>query len=154
MLTVKNMNRTLSITLCLALVFAFAAMQATAQSGRKAPEPKDAGQQEKKEDPPQADADKPRSGKEVTKRAVILAKPNPDYPRQARRSRVAGRVVLRIVLSADGRVGDKIEVIEGLPEGVTEAAMAAARKIQFIPAERDGRPVSQYVTVVYNFNLY
>ena len=151
------MNRWLRIAFGLALVCTCTLTQMAAQSGavRKKPDAKSTEQaQEKKNDAPQTDEHKPHSGKEVTKRAVILSKPAPDYPRRARRNNVAGRVVLRIILAADGRVGDEIEVVSGLPEGVTEAAIAAARKIKFTPAEKDGQPVSQYVTVVYNFNIY
>jgi hypothetical protein len=41
-----------------------------------------------------------------------------------------------------------------LPDGLTEACINAARKIKFIPAMKDGRFVSQYVTIEYNFNIY
>jgi outer membrane biosynthesis protein TonB len=41
-----------------------------------------------------------------------------------------------------------------LPDGLTEKAMEAARRIQFTPAEKDGRRVSQYATINYNFNIY
>jgi TonB family protein len=151
------MKRWLSIAFGLALVCISALTQTAAQSGavRKKPDAKSAEQEQKQDDgAPQADEHKAYNGKQVTKRAVILSKPAPDYPRRARRSNVEGKVVLRIILSADGSVGEEIEVLSGLPEGVTEAATAAARKIQFTPAEKDGRPVSQYVTVIYNFNLY
>jgi TonB family protein len=36
---------------------------------------------------------------------------------------------------------------------LTEKAIAAAKKIKFTPAEKDGRPVSQYVTLEYNFHI-
>ena len=36
----------------------------------------------------------------------------------------------------------------------TEKAIAAARKIRFIPAMRNGRPVSVHMQLEYNFNLY
>jgi TonB family protein len=100
------------------------------------------------------DDDKPLTGKEVTVRAVIKSRPNPAYPRGARAYRVQGEVKLRIILGSDGRVRDKMEVLEGLPHGLTEEAIKAARRIEFEPARKDGRPVSQYVTVIYNFNLY
>jgi hypothetical protein len=32
--------------------------------------------------------------------------------------------------------------------------MKAARRIEFEPARKDGRPVSQYVTVIYTFRLH
>jgi outer membrane biosynthesis protein TonB len=37
---------------------------------------------------------------------------------------------------------------------LTEKAIAAARRIQFSPAMKDGRAVSQYIRVEYNFNIY
>jgi TonB family protein len=110
--------------------------------------------QDKPQDAAQADDDKPQAGKEVTDRAVIKSKPNPGYPLEARSYGVRGIVKLRIILGSDGKVRDKIEVIEGLPHGVTEEAIKAARRIKFEPARKDGRPVSQYVTVIYHFNLY
>lgn len=40
------------------------------------------------------------------------------------------------------------------PYGLTEASVRAARKIKFIPATVDGRPVSMFVQLEYHFNLY
>ena len=100
------------------------------------------------------DGEKVWTGKEVDVRAVIKSNPLPGYPREARPYGVEGQVKLRIILGADGRVRDEIEVLEGLPHGVTEEAIKAARRIEFEPAQKDGRPVSQYVTLIYNFNLY
>jgi hypothetical protein len=47
-----------------------------------------------------------------------------------------------------------ISVVKGLPDGLTERAISAAKQIRFTPAEKDGRTVSQYVTLEYNFNIY
>jgi hypothetical protein len=58
-----------------------------------------------------------------------------------------------MVLAADGTVRD-ITPLSTLPDGLTEQAVAAARDIEFTPAWKDGRAVSQYVTVEYNFNIY
>jgi len=41
-----------------------------------------------------------------------------------------------------------------LPDGLTEMATEAARKIRFIPAIKDGRFVSMWMELQYNFNLY
>ena len=87
---------------------------------------------------------------EVTTRAVITARPLPSYTEEARISGTAGRVVLRIVLSSIGRV-TVIRVVEALPDGLTENAIAAACRIRFTPAMREGRAVAQYVTVEYGF---
>lgn len=121
-------------------------------------EPKDEAKDEAKDKPQdeaQADDDKPLTGKEVAVRAVIKLRPNPVYPRGARAYRVQGEVKLRLILGLDGRVRDEIEVLEGLPHGLTEEAIKAAHRIEFEPArDKDGRPVSQYVTVIYKFTLY
>jgi TonB family protein len=92
-------------------------------------------------------------GRQVDRKARLLSRPEPAYPRRARRADVQGTVVLRVVLAASGRV-EKIAVLKGLPEGVTEEAIKAARQIRFVPAERDGRKVSQSAIIEYNFNLY
>ncbi len=90
---------------------------------------------------------------DVTRRAVITAKPEPQFTEAARKNNVTGEVALRMVLSASGQV-QNIVPIKRLPDGLTEKAIEAARKIQFTPAEKDGHKVSQYVSVVYNFNIY
>lgn len=91
--------------------------------------------------------------KDVTRKAVIHYKPEPSYTYDARRNEVTGTVRLRLVLAADGTVRD-ITPLTTLPDGLTDAAVAAARKIEFEPAWKDGHAVSQYVTVEYNFNIY
>lgn len=109
---------------------------------------------EKPQDEAQADDDKPLTLKDGIVSAVIKSKPNPGYPREARGYGVQGVVKLRIILGSDGRVRDKIEVVKGLPHGITEEAIKVARLIKFEPAQKDGRPVSQSVVVFYHFNLY
>lgn len=102
--------------------------------------------------PPSFDSDVFRSG-DVTRKFVISHKPQPLYTAEARRNNVTGTVRLRMVLAADGTVRD-ITPLNTLPDGLTEQAIAAASKIEFTPASKDGRAVSQYATVEYNFNIY
>jgi TonB family protein len=90
---------------------------------------------------------------EVTRKAQITGKPEPLYTEEARRNQVTGTVRLRIILSASGRVTG-ITPLTKLPDGLTEKAIEAARRIAFTPAEKDGRKVSQYVQIEYNFNIY
>lgn len=94
-----------------------------------------------------------RGGDEVTTKARVLAKPEPRYSEEARRAQITGTVVLRVVFSADGLIRH-ILVIRGLPFGLTERAIEAARGIRFTPATIDGVPVSMFVQLEYNFNLY
>jgi tetratricopeptide (TPR) repeat protein len=90
---------------------------------------------------------------ETMKKAVILFKPEPAYTPAARADCIDGVVRLRLVLSSDGTV-KHILPIKTLSHGLTENSIDSARKIKFIPALKDGRPVSQVVTVEYNFNCY
>ncbi len=93
------------------------------------------------------------SGVDVSTKARILAKPIPSYTDSARDAGIAGTVILRAVFSADGTVRHVL-VITGLPYGLTERALQAARKIKFEPAKINDRPVSMFVQLEYNFNLY
>jgi TonB family protein len=89
---------------------------------------------------------------EVTTKAVIVSKPIPGFTEEARQQEVSGTVRLRAVLGADGQVRNVIPV-RRLPAGLTEACVAAARRIRFKPATIDGAPVSQFVLLEYNFNV-
>jgi TonB family protein len=105
------------------------------------------------------DADKPAgertffSVREVTTRARIINKPEPAYTSAARSNQVSGTVMLSVVLADDGTI-KHILVLNELPYGLTEKAVEAAKKIKFVPATKDGRPVSMVVIVEYNFNIY
>jgi protein TonB len=92
------------------------------------------------------------SSKEVDTRLVITAKPKPSYTKEARRNGIEGFVVLKVLFSGDGKFS-RIRVTKGLPAGLTENAIRAACKIEFKPAIKDGKPVSQWLTVEYVFRL-
>lgn len=93
------------------------------------------------------------SGREVTTKARVLRKPEPQYTEAARKNGVVGTIVLRALFASDGTVKHFL-VVSGLPDGLTERAIRAARLIKFTPATIDGRPVSMFVQLEYNFNLY
>lgn len=93
------------------------------------------------------------AGKEVTTKARLLAKPEPQYSDAARDGAVEGTVVLKAVFASDGTV-KHILIIQSLPEGLTEACVNAARRIRFVPATRDGKPVSMWMQLEYNFSLH
>ncbi len=93
------------------------------------------------------------SPKEVSSKARVLSKPEPQYTEEARKNQVTGTVVLRAVFTSGGQVSN-IRAVSGLPYGLTERAIAAARQIKFTPATKDGHAVSMYIQLEYNFNLY
>jgi TonB family protein len=90
---------------------------------------------------------------QVDQRARVLSKPEPQYTEEARRNQIAGTVTLRAVFASSGEVV-QIRALNSLPFGLTERAIAAARQIKFVPAMKDGRAVSVYMQLEYNFNLY
>jgi TonB family protein len=92
-------------------------------------------------------------GSEAQQKAKIIFKPEPVFPEEARRNNVQGRVVLAAVLAADGGV-HPILVLKGLPHGLTEASVSAASRTKFDPAVNNGKPVSQFIMLEYNFNTY
>jgi len=92
-------------------------------------------------------------GVEVTTKARVLAKPEPTYTEAARNAGITGTVLLSAVFTADGKVED-ILVLHGLPLGLTAQSIAVAKRIKFVPAIKEGKPVSMYMHLEYNFYLY
>ncbi len=90
------------------------------------------------------------SVKDVDKKATILSKPEPGFTEEARRKNIQGVVLLSAILSSTGKVTN-VEVLQGLPAGLTEKAIKAVRKVRFVPAEKDGKPVSIRVKFEYSF---
>jgi len=74
---------------------------------------------------------------QVTERARVLSKPEPQYTEAARRADITGMVILRVVFSKTGEVTN-IRALRPLGGGLTEKAIAAARQIRFVPARRNG----------------
>jgi TonB family protein len=98
-----------------------------------------------------ANGEKIYSPREVTQKARILSKPEPEYTEEASQNHVRGTVVVRAIFSSSGKVTN-IRVTSGLPFGLTETAVAAAHKIKFKPAIKDGKPVSTYAQIEYHFH--
>jgi TonB family protein len=90
------------------------------------------------------------SSDEVTKPAVIISNPKLDYKMAAGNNDVDGVVRLSMTLSSSGRV-ENIQVVNGLSLGQNNASIRTARQIKFMPAVKDGLPVSQSHTQEYTF---
>lgn len=93
------------------------------------------------------------SASDVHQRPRLLFKPEPQYTEEARRNQITGTVLLRAVFASSGEVV-QITAVQSLPFGLTERSIAAARQIKFLPAMKNGQPVSVYLHLEYNFNLY
>ena len=89
----------------------------------------------------------------VTSPLTIIAKPRARYTDEARKMNLQGTVVLRVTLLANGGIGS-ITVVRELGGGLTEQAIAAAKKVVFLPKRVNDYPMSVTKTIEYNFNIY
>lgn len=89
----------------------------------------------------------------VTSGIKILSKPRPGYTDSARQANIQGTVILRVTFLASGGIGG-ISAVKGLPNGLTEQAIAAARRISFSPAMSNGTPQSVTKQIEYTFSIY
>jgi Protein of unknown function (DUF3500)/Gram-negative bacterial TonB protein C-terminal len=84
---------------------------------------------------------------------TILDREKARYTDDARRNKVHGIVILGVIFAADGQIIIE-KVIQGLPLGLTENAIAVAKKIRFNPATKDGKPINLRTTLEYSFDTY
>lgn len=87
---------------------------------------------------------------EVDVKPKLLTKPWPVTPPEAQRNGTSGYVILKVIFAKTGRV-EGIRVVQGAPDGMTEVSVQAAKRIKFIPAMKDGKPVSVWMQLEYNF---
>jgi protein TonB len=94
------------------------------------------------------------SGREVDVRAEPLNDVQLVYPEKALLYRTAGTVIVTFYINERGGV-DRIELGAAKPPGIfEEAALEAARALQFSPALRNGRPVKSRKTIEVTFDPY
>lgn len=95
-----------------------------------------------------------RAGRDGVGVPACLYCPNPQFTDEAVKARYQGSVVLRIIVTADGRATN-ISVIKGLGLGLDEKAMEAVRGWRFTPARGpNGQPVAVWTTIEVNFRQY
>jgi TonB family protein len=82
----------------------------------------------------------------------ILSKPNPIYTEEARQLRLQGEVLLEVLFGANGQLHVN-RVVRGLGHGLDEAAIAAANKMRFKPAQHYNQPIDSTATVHVVFQL-
>jgi periplasmic protein TonB len=82
----------------------------------------------------------------------LLREVKADYTEDARRRGVEGEVLLEIVITRNGSVGD-VKVLRRLDSGLDQRAIQAVRQWQFAPATRQGAPVDVIVEVGVEFRL-
>jgi TonB family protein len=87
-----------------------------------------------------------------TNSVEITFKPQPVYTEEARSLKLEGEVLLEVMFGANG-VLHVNRVVRGLGHGLDEAATAAANKMRFKPALRNGQPMDSTAIVHVSFQM-
>jgi protein TonB len=88
------------------------------------------------------------------RKPIPIARERPDYPERARRRRVEARVVVAVLVNAEGQVERAIlKQRDDSSLGFNEAAIAAAKKTRFQPATRDGVAGAMWTELPFDFRL-
>jgi len=82
----------------------------------------------------------------------ITFKPNPTYTAEARDLKLEGEVLLEVEFAANGQLHVN-RVVRGLGHGLDEAAIAAAKKMRFKPATKNGQVTDSTAIVHVVFQL-
>ncbi len=82
----------------------------------------------------------------------IVFKPRPSYTEEARKMNLEGEVLLEVMFGANGSLQVN-RIVRGLGHGLDEAAVTAANKIKFKPAQRNGASVDSTSIVHVMFQL-
>ncbi|MFN0084977.1 MAG: energy transducer TonB [Blastocatellia bacterium] len=76
----------------------------------------------------------------------------PEYTAKAREKAIEGELIVRARFQRDGKIKD-LKVARSLGFGLDQRATDAARRIGFLPASLDGRPVDARAEIVFDFRL-
>ncbi|RQO70901.1 energy transducer TonB [Aquitalea sp. FJL05] len=86
-------------------------------------------------------------------RTAYLHNPEPPYPERSRELGEQGRVVLRVLVTPEGRAG-QIDIVDGShSRRLDEAARAAVADWRFVPARQDGTAIASRILVPISFSL-
>jgi protein TonB len=88
----------------------------------------------------------------VDSRPILLNSPQPRFTEEARKNKIQGVVLVRVLVGSDGAV-KKVTITRGLPDGLDEQAIQAAYQMRFKPAMKSGQPVAFWVPAQIEFNL-
>ena len=101
------------------------------------------------QDPDDQKCDFPVYGsKAVDRKTKILDKPGPDFTSRERREHGGQMVGLTALFCGSGKVV-QLKVKNPVSDSIDAKAIEAAKKIRFVPAEKDGNKVSQALLLLY-----
>ncbi len=82
-----------------------------------------------------------------------LKTPEPLYTEEARKKKIQGTVLLRVIVAPDGKA-HYIEITRSLGYGLDEQAIASVKQWEFQPSELNGTPVPVLINIQVSFHLY
>ena len=82
----------------------------------------------------------------------LLKKVEPKYTPEAKDAKIEGAVVLKVVVTTEGKA-DNIEVVKGIDPSLDQSAMDAVAQWVFQPGTKDGQPVNVSATIEINFRI-
>jgi periplasmic protein TonB len=99
-----------------------------------------------------SDSDLPYAN--VASPVACLYCPEPPYSEEARKAKLEGKMLLRVLVGPDGKA-QRIQIVQGLGMGLDERAEETIRTWRFSPA-RDAakRPVAAWVNIETRFQLF
>ncbi len=75
--------------------------------------------------------------------------PNPNYPKELKKSKISGQVFVKVLIDYDGNV-IFAEAIKG-PIELFKVSVEAAKKAKFTPTTLSGKPIKVSGVIIYNF---
>lgn len=88
------------------------------------------------------------NGKELDRKIKILEKPEPGFNLKERREHARQTVILIAMFCGSGKVV-QIKVKNSVSDILDAKAIEAAKRIRFVPAEKDGNKVSRALILEY-----
>ncbi|HMC77621.1 MAG TPA: energy transducer TonB [Vicinamibacterales bacterium] len=77
----------------------------------------------------------------------------PNYTEGAMHRKVAGLVEMKVVVLADGTVGDDVRITKSLDDELDQQAIIAVKQWRFQPGTKDDKPVAVQVDIEMTFTL-
>jgi len=81
----------------------------------------------------------------------LIQRVQPEYPPLARQARIQGIVILRAIISREGRI-EKLQLVSGHPM-LVQAAIDAVRQWRYRPYLLNDQPVEVETQITVNFTL-
>jgi len=83
----------------------------------------------------------------------LIKEVKPNYTEGAMRRKVAGLVEMKVVVLADGTVGDDVTITRSLDDELDQQAIIAVKQWTFKPGTKDDKPVRVQVNIEMTFTL-